>query len=72
MGYLTYTIDNGILDITHTFVDPSLRGQGIARELVRRCEAFAKREGLLIQASCSYAADVLGIAQENPSCRIDQ
>ena len=66
------TIDNGILDITHTFVDPSKRGQGIAKELVRRCDNFSKREGLIITASCSYAAEALGMKQENPSCRIGQ
>lgn len=72
VGYLTYTIDNGILDITHTFVDPSKRGQGIAKELVRRCDSFSKREGLIITASCSYAAEALGMKQDNPSCRIGQ
>ena len=72
VGYLTYTLDNGVLDITHTFVDPSLRGQGVAKELVDRCDAFCKKEGLIVVASCSYAAKALGIEQENPSCRIDQ
>ena len=34
----------GVVDINHTFVDPSLRGQGIAGELMRRTvEALQER-----------------------------
>jgi predicted GNAT family acetyltransferase len=41
--------------ITHTFVDPSLRGQGIAAEMMALAAAKARREGLLIKPVCSYA-----------------
>ncbi|MCQ2079938.1 MAG: N-acetyltransferase [archaeon] len=71
VGYLTYSIDNGTLDIEHTVVDPSMRGQGIARKMVEKCDAFCREEGLNIKASCSYAAKVLGIDCPNPSCRIN-
>lgn len=71
VGYLTYSIDNGTLDIEHTVVDPSMRGQGIARKLVEKADEFTKAEGLRIAASCSYAANVLGIDCPNPSCKIN-
>jgi predicted GNAT family acetyltransferase len=43
------------IEITHTFVDPSLRGQGIAGELVEEVIAKAKKEKLKIKPVCSYA-----------------
>ena len=70
IGYLTYTIDDGVLDIEHTVVDPSMRGKGIAGDMVRFCDGFCREPGLRIKASCSYAAHVLGIDDPNPSCRI--
>lgn len=70
IGYLTYSVDGGVLNITHTVVDPEMRGRGIARELVKACKAFADGEGYRTIADCSYAAHVLGIDGPNPSCRI--
>ncbi len=70
VGYLTYSIDDGTLDIEHTVVDPEMRGQGIARKMVDAAAQFCRDEGLKIKASCSYAAHVLDIDDPNPSCRI--
>ena len=70
VGYLTYTIEDGTMDIEHTVVKPEMRGQGIARRMVEMADAFCKREGLEIKASCSYAAEVLGLDNPNPSCKI--
>jgi len=58
-GYLTYEINDGMLDIQHTVVDPALRGQGIGRQLIDATLDFAHQEGLRVTASCSYAAYVL-------------
>lgn len=70
VGYLTYTVDDGVLDVEHTVVDPSMRGQGIARLMVEKAAEFCREEGLEIKSSCSYAAKVLGMENSNPSCRI--
>ncbi len=43
------------LEITHTYVDPSLRGQGIAGEMTEMVIAKARKEGLKILPSCAYA-----------------
>ncbi len=41
--------------ITHTFVDESLRGQGIANELMEQLLRKAKKESFLLDPLCSYA-----------------
>lgn len=38
----------------HTWVDDSLRGQGVARQLLDVLVAFAKEKNLKIIPSCSY------------------
>ena len=45
--------DSMILD--HTFVNPSLRGQGVAAELVKRAVDVAKRENYTVIPLCPYA-----------------
>ena len=59
VGYLTYSVDSGILDIEHTVVMPEMRGRGIAALLVDAALDFSRKEGLGIAASCSYAAAAL-------------
>ena len=48
----------GVVDIDHTFVDPSLRGQGIAGTLMRHAVDAIRSSGRRVVAapSCSYAA----------------
>lgn len=41
--------------IEHTFVDDSLRGQGIAAKLMLEVVKYAKSDNKKIKASCSYA-----------------
>ena len=42
--------------INHTFVDGSLRGQGIADKLVQAAVNEITSRGMEVQATCSYAA----------------
>ena len=45
----------GVFTINHTFVDPSLRGQGIASKLVEAAvDEISARNGE-VRATCSYA-----------------
>ena len=46
---------DGIVDISHTFVDPSLRGQGVADSLMRAAVAEIRAKGLKTRTSCPYA-----------------
>lgn len=49
------TNDGGISIIDHTFVDNSLRGQGVAGELVKRAADKILADGNRIGATCVYA-----------------
>ncbi len=56
MARITWkTGGNNIIVIDHTIVDPSLRGQGIAGELINKVAEMARAEGLKIVPVCSYA-----------------
>lgn len=57
---ITYKlVNNNELLVDHTFVDSSLRGQGIARKLVDEVINKARTEGLLINPVCPYVKDVM-------------
>lgn len=45
--------------IDHTFVDPALRGQKIALQLVESVVRYARENNLKIIPLCSYAVKVL-------------
>ena len=47
--------DNNVYCINHTFVDDSLRGQGIAGQLVKRAVDKINDDGGKVTATCSYA-----------------
>lgn len=49
------TRDDKRMDINHVYVDPSLRGGGIASHLMELAYAEIKRRGKLIVAKCPYA-----------------
>lgn len=47
--------ENGVFCIDHTFVDDSLRGQGIAGQLVQLAVDNINEQGGKVTAACSYA-----------------
>lgn len=49
--------DPGTVEITHTYVDESLRGRGLAGKLMTRLIAYLERNQLKAYPSCSYAVD---------------
>lgn len=51
--------DGNVLVVDHTFVDPSLRGQGTARKLVDTVIDKARNEGKVIDPVCPYVKDVM-------------
>lgn len=53
-----------LVDIDHTFVDPSLRGQGAADLLVRAAIEHIKKSDRKAVASCSYAIRWFGAHPE--------
>ncbi|MDE6298753.1 MAG: N-acetyltransferase [Muribaculaceae bacterium] len=54
-GLEFFPTENGVSTIDHTFVDPSLRGQGIAGKLVKLAADKILEEGNKIAATCTYA-----------------
>ena len=52
-------LEPGIFNIDHTFVDESLRGQGIAQKLVEMAIEEIKKKNGKVQATCSYAKHYL-------------
>lgn len=49
-------ISPGVVNIDHTFVDDSLRGQGIAGRLMEKAVEQIRKKGWKAQTGCSYAA----------------
>lgn len=47
---------DGEVDINHTYVNPKLRGQGVAGELMQVVSEFLRKNELKATATCSYAA----------------
>ncbi len=52
---VTFPTKNGVSTINHTFVDNSLRGQGVAGKLVKLAADKILSDGNKIAATCSYA-----------------
>jgi predicted GNAT family acetyltransferase len=50
--------DRSVIVIDHTFVEPELRGQGIARQLLDAAVAWARQNSASIVPECSYARAV--------------
>ena len=46
---------NGTVEVTRTFVDERLRGQGAAGELMRALVVVLRERGIKARLTCSYA-----------------
>ena len=62
------TGEDGVADIDHTFVDESLRGQGVASQLVRAAAAELRAQGKRAKTSCWYAAQWRSIPRSRTCC----
>ncbi len=54
LASLEYVRSAHVLDITHTFVPPEARGQGLAKHLANAAFAYARAQKLSVRPSCSY------------------
>ncbi len=48
-------VDEMTYNISHTFVDDSIRGQGIGSELVEKAITYLTEKWYKVSATCSYA-----------------
>ncbi|MDE6485843.1 MAG: N-acetyltransferase [Duncaniella sp.] len=55
LAEVTFPATNGVATINHTFVDASLRGEGVASQLVKMAADKILADGNKIGATCSYA-----------------
>ena len=63
LAKVEFPVSNGVADITHTFVDGSLRGQGMAAKLMEEATEQIRNAGLKAKPTCSYAQKWF---QQNP------
>lgn len=52
---LDYRITGSVVHLTHTYVPPSLEGQGIAAQLVEAGLQWVQAQGMKVTPACSYA-----------------
>ena len=55
LAEITFPDRDGAADIDRTFVDDSLRGQGVAGQLMRAAVDQIRSEGKKARATCTYA-----------------
>ncbi len=56
-GELTYARPRpDLLDFQHTWVDPALRGRGVADALAHAALTYARHEGAYIRTTCVFMA----------------
>ncbi len=56
MGYISYEwFEPKVLRLMHTVVRPEYRGHGVAKALLDATVQYARTNGILIHAVCSYA-----------------
>ena len=62
---MTYAASGGsAFNIDHTEVDPSLRGQGVAEELLEAAVRHARDNNLKVRATCRFALKKLQHGRE--------
>lgn len=54
VGFVTYRIAGGLIDLVHTEVDPAYGGRGLGGRLVEATLDDARRRGLGVLPHCPY------------------
>lgn len=62
-GYISYELSEGVIDLQHTVVLPTHRGQGLAGMLAERAFEDARAQGLKVIPTCPF---VLGWTKDHP------
>jgi predicted GNAT family acetyltransferase len=58
-SYLRYVLDEDVMDLTSTFVDPSVRGRTVGEKLVRAALDYAQQNGFRVIPSCWFVETVV-------------
>jgi len=59
VGYISFVVTNGVLEIKHTVVYSEFRKRGYGKNLVDSAIDVAKSRNLTVTSSCSYADRIL-------------
>ncbi len=72
LAYVTFpAFEPGMVEVTHTVVDPSLRGQGVAGILMEKMTDVLRETGQKAELTCSYALKWFMKHPENQDVLID-
>ena len=55
LAEVTFPVKDGVANISHTFVDDSLRGKGVSDEMMAAAVQYIREQKLKAKLSCSYA-----------------
>ena len=64
LGEITWTLLGDVMVMDHTFVSPTLRGQGVAKKLLNRSADFAREKEYKMEAVCSYVVSAFEQSDE--------
>ncbi|MGB3102977.1 MAG: GNAT family N-acetyltransferase [Psychrobacillus psychrotolerans] len=64
LGEITWTLLGDVMVMDHTFVSPTLRGQGVAKKMLDRAAEFAREKGYKMEAVCSYVVTAFNQSDE--------
>jgi uncharacterized protein len=64
LGEITWTLLGDVMVMDHTFVSPTLRGQGVAKQLLDRAAEYAREKDYKMEAVCSYVVTVFERSDE--------
>jgi Predicted acetyltransferase len=60
VGYITFIVIEGVMEIKHTVVYPEFRRKGYGKTLVDSAISTAESRNLTVTSTCSYADKILG------------
>lgn len=61
---IDWSEEQGVMQMTHTYVDDSLRGQGVAKVLLDQAATYAREHELKMKAICSYVVSAFDRSDE--------
>ncbi|MDS9472154.1 GNAT family N-acetyltransferase [Sporosarcina pasteurii] len=54
LAEISWTMLGDVMAVEHTFVSPTLRGQGVAKKLLDRAADYAREHDYKMEPICSY------------------
>ncbi len=73
LAHISYQVESDdIIVANSTFVDPSLRGKGMAKKLLDRLAAYARENNLKIRPLCSYVVTAFERYEEYSDVKLEE